>query len=100
MSPVPVLSPDELAKGMSHLPAWSVVDGKLHRELEFDNFRAAFAFMTAVALEAERLDHHPDWSNSWNRVVVDIVSHAAGGITEGCLRLATAAEEHARRFQA
>lgn len=70
------------------VPGWSVVDGKLHRELEFADFREAFAFMTAVALEAEKLDHHPDWSNSWNRVVIDVVNHSAGGITDLCYTLA------------
>ena len=79
---------------MSDLPdapeAWSVVDGRLHRELTFDDFDAAFAFMTRVAAEARRLDHHPDWSNSWNRVVIDIVNHAEGGITERCVELARA----------
>ena len=70
---------------------WAVVDGKLHRELEFADFGEAFAFMTRVALAAERLDHHPDWSNSWNRVTIDIVSHAEGGITDRCVALAEAA---------
>jgi 4a-hydroxytetrahydrobiopterin dehydratase len=67
---------------------WTVVDGRLHRELEFADFREAFGFMVRVALAAEKLDHHPDWSNSWNRVVVDIVSHAAGGVTDRCFALA------------
>ena len=67
---------------------WEVIDGRLHRELAFADFREAFAFMTAVALEAERLDHHPDWSNSWNRVTIDIVNHAKGGITDQCRELA------------
>ncbi|MCU1374391.1 MAG: 4a-hydroxytetrahydrobiopterin dehydratase [Actinomycetia bacterium] len=71
-------------------PGWEVVDGRLHREVELADFSAAFAFMTRVALAAEKLDHHPDWSNSWNRVTIDIVSHAAGGITERCVALATA----------
>jgi 4a-hydroxytetrahydrobiopterin dehydratase len=70
---------------------WSVVDGKLHRELTFTNFSEAFAFMTRVALAAEKLDHHPDWSNSWNKVTLDIVSHDKGGITEACIALAEAA---------
>jgi len=69
---------------------WSVVDGRLHRELTFADFDAAFAFMTGVAAEARRLDHHPDWSNSWNRVVIDIVDHSAGRITERCAELARA----------
>jgi 4a-hydroxytetrahydrobiopterin dehydratase len=70
------------------VPGWGEVNGKLHRELEFGDFREAFSFMTAVALEAEKLDHHPDWSNSWNRVVIDIVNHSAGGITDLCYELA------------
>ena len=69
---------------------WKVVDGKLHRELTFDDFAAAFAFMTRVAFAAERLDHHPDWSNSWNRVTIDVVNHAEGGITSRCVELAEA----------
>ena len=69
---------------------WSIVDGRLHRELEFANFSEAFAFMTRVALAAEKLDHHPDWSNSWNKVTIDIVSHDKGGITDTCIALAEA----------
>jgi 4a-hydroxytetrahydrobiopterin dehydratase len=72
---------------------WTVVDGKLHRELEFADFRQAFSFMTAVALVAEKMDHHPDWSNSWNKVVIDLVSHAEGGITDQCVELATKINE-------
>jgi 4a-hydroxytetrahydrobiopterin dehydratase len=61
---------------------WAMVGGKLHRELEFADFAEAFAFMTRVAEAAERADHHPDWSNSWNRVVIDLVSHDAGRVTD------------------
>lgn len=71
-------------------PGWEVVDGKLHRELAFVDFSEAFAFMTRVALAAERADHHPDWSNSWNRVVIDLVSHDAGRITSRDVALAEA----------
>ena len=69
---------------------WTVVDGRLHRELAFADFDEAFAFMTRVAAEARRLDHHPDWSNSWNTVVIDIIDHSAGAITERCTELARA----------
>jgi 4a-hydroxytetrahydrobiopterin dehydratase len=69
---------------------WDVVDGRLHRELVFADFGEAFGFMTRVALAAEKLDHHPDWSNSWNKVTIDIVSHAEGGITDTCIALAEA----------
>ena len=76
---------------MPETPAgWEVVDGRFHRELTFGDFAEAFAFMTRVALAAEKLDHHPDWSNAWNRVTIDIVNHAAGGLTERCVALAEA----------
>jgi 4a-hydroxytetrahydrobiopterin dehydratase len=71
-------------------PEWEVRDGRLHRELTFDDFAAAFAFMTRVAAEAERLDHHPDWSNSYNTVTIDIIDHSAGRITDRCTALAAA----------
>lgn len=69
---------------------WAVVDGKLHRELEFQNFVEAFGFMTMVALLAEKADHHPDWSNSWNKVAIDLVSHDKGGVTDRDHELALA----------
>jgi 4a-hydroxytetrahydrobiopterin dehydratase len=69
---------------------WEVVDGRFHRELEFADFSEAFAFMARVALLAEKQDHHPDWSNSWNRVVIDLTSHDVGGLTSRDVRLAEA----------
>jgi 4a-hydroxytetrahydrobiopterin dehydratase len=61
---------------------WTVVDGKLHREIEFHNFVEAFGFMSMIALLAEKADHHPDWSNSYNKVVIDLMSHDTGEITD------------------
>jgi 4a-hydroxytetrahydrobiopterin dehydratase len=84
------LSHDEAEARLADTPGWGLVAGQLHREIEFRNFVEAFGFMTMVALEAEKLEHHPNWSNSWNRVVVDISSHSEGGITEKCFALATA----------
>ena len=69
---------------------WERRDERLHREFVFGNFREAFGFMTQVALLAEKADHHPDWSNSWNRVVIDLTSHDAGGVTERDVALAEA----------
>ena len=69
---------------------WLLVEGRLHRELAFADFAEAFAFMSRVAIEAERLDHHPDWSNSWNTVTIDLVSHDKGGLTDRDRRLAEA----------
>ena len=90
------LSEDDVQRRLDGLEGWAVIDGKLHREFEFDDFNEAFGFMTRVALVAERLNHHPDWSNSWNKVTVDIISHAAGGITDACFELATKASALAR----
>lgn len=69
---------------------WEERDGKLHRELTFADFAEAWEFMSRVAALAEEHDHHPDWSNSWNRVVIDLVSHDVGAITERDRRLAAA----------
>ena len=67
---------------LANIPGWSLQDDKLHRDFKFDNFVHAFGFMTSVAMEAEKMDHHPEWSNVYNRVSVDLVTHSAGGITE------------------
>ena len=89
MSPRPaVLSPEELDLRLASLPQWDLTDGCLHRSLVFADFSEAFTFMTSVAAVAEELDHHPDWSNSWNRVEIGIVSHDAGGVTDLCVELA------------
>ena len=92
MTADPVLDDAELGAALAELPAWAMRDGALHRELAFRDFAEAFSFMTRVALAAERLDHHPDWSNTWNRVVVDIVSHASAGVTARCVALAKAVD--------
>lgn len=69
---------------------WERRGAVLHRDLVFADFAEAFAFMARVAAEAERLGHHPDWSNSWNRVAIDLTTHDAGGLTDLDLALAAA----------
>ena len=59
---------------------WELVEGRFHRELEFADFGEAWAFMSRVALVAEKLDHHPDWSNSWNHVDIALSTHSAGSV--------------------
>ena len=83
-----VLTSEEVAQRLSALPDWQMIDGHLHREFTFANFTDAWAFMNRVAPIAEQLDHHPNWSNVWNRVVIDITSHDSGGPTERCFALA------------
>lgn len=85
--PVP-LEPAQLSAAVDGLPGWSLVEGKLHTELRFADFASAFGFMSAVATEAARLDHHPEWSNVYSRVTVDLVTHDAGGVTELDIELA------------
>lgn len=86
------LAADVIARRIAELPGWTVRDGKLHRELEFADFVTAFGFMTSCALIAERLNHHPEWFNVYHRVVIDLATHDAGGITERDFELATAIE--------
>lgn len=90
------LSPAEIETALRALDGWALADGKLHREFKFADFGEAFAFMTRVALEAEKRDHHPDWSNVWNRVVVDLVTHDAGGVTQNDVAFAARIGELAR----
>jgi 4a-hydroxytetrahydrobiopterin dehydratase len=85
----------EVAQRVAALDGWTLADGLLHRELTFSDFSEAFGFMTRVALAAEKLDHHPNWSNVWNSVVIDITSHDAGGITDLCFELAAAVDRAA-----
>jgi len=80
----------EIEAQLANLAGWALEGGKLHREFRFANFVEAFGFMTSVALVAEKMDHHPEWSNVYSTVVVDLTTHDAGGITELDLTLASA----------
>ncbi len=72
---------------------WTVREGKLHRRFTFPDFSSAWAFMSRVALLAERMDHHPDWSNSWGTVEIELVSHDVGQVTGRDRRMAAAINE-------
>jgi len=87
------LDDGEIRERMIKLPEWTIAEGKLHRRFQFADFNHAFSFMTSLALVAEAMDHHPDWSNVYNRVVINLETHDAGGITELDVRLAAAADE-------
>ena len=75
------MTEQELSAALAELPLWVVEGGKLRRELRFADFVTAFGFMTSVALVAESMDHHPDWENVYNRVLIQLNTHDAGGIT-------------------
>ena len=74
-------SDEKVQARLGEVEGWELIDGKLHREFRFANFLEAFGFMTQVAMLAERRNHHPDWSNVYNRVVIDLWTHDVGGLT-------------------
>jgi len=88
-----VLSPEALQQALETLDHWSLADGKLHREFAFPDFVRAFGFMAQAALLAEAMNHHPEWSNVYGRVVVDLITHSARGITELDVTLARRLDE-------
>jgi 4a-hydroxytetrahydrobiopterin dehydratase len=87
------LTPEQISALAVELPSWGLIDGKLHRELLFADFNEAFGFMCRVALIAETLGHHPEWSNVWNKVVIELTTHDAGGLSTLDLALAQRIEE-------
>jgi 4a-hydroxytetrahydrobiopterin dehydratase len=82
------LSKQDVAAGLSKLDGWRLVKRNLHRTFEFKDFRQAFGFMKRVAVAADRMDHHPDWSNAYNKVTIDLSTHSAGGLTKNDFELA------------
>ena len=86
----PKLSEADVSERLARVPLWAVRNGRLHRDFTFRSFVEAFGFMTRAALLAEAMNHHPDWSNSWNKVSIELVSHDAGGISQRDFDLAAA----------
>jgi 4a-hydroxytetrahydrobiopterin dehydratase len=82
------LSDEQIQVNLADVPGWSIEDGKLHRQFKFKNFIEAFGFMSRVALAAESMNHHPEWSNVYNTVTIDLVTHDVGGISENDFDLA------------
>lgn len=91
------LTEGERTAALARLPGWALVPGRdaIRKEFRFAGFSAAFGFMARVALAAEKLDHHPEWSNVYNRVDIVLSTHDAGGLTARDLALAQAIEEAA-----
>ena len=85
-----VLSASERNEALTGLAGWTFDDGRngIAKSFTFADFGEAFAFMTRVALEAEKADHHPEWSNVWNRVDILLSTHDAGGVTDKDIALA------------
>jgi 4a-hydroxytetrahydrobiopterin dehydratase len=92
------LSDSELQTELDRLPAWNIQNGKLHRTYKFTDFVQAWGFMSMAALHAEKVSHHPDWSNVYNRVTVELTTHDAGGITQQDVRFAEHVESLSKLF--
>ena len=82
------LSQEQIKNELKNMLGWTVVGGKLHKEFQFDDFNQAFGFMTRAAMHIEKINHHPEWFNVYNKLVVDLTTHDAGGITENDIKLA------------
>jgi 4a-hydroxytetrahydrobiopterin dehydratase len=82
------LSSEQISEELKNLPGWSVKDEKLHKDFEFGDFNEAFGFMTRAAMHIEKMNHHPEWFNVYNKLTVDLTTHDAGGITENDINLA------------
>ena len=92
------LTAAEIASALLSLPSWSVKENKLHREYRFADFIHAFGFMATAAIAIEKMNHHPEWSNVWNRVTIDLTTHDAGGISEKDVHLAQTLETLAKKL--
>ena len=90
------------AEALATLPGWAMVEGReaIRRSFRFKDFNTAFGFMTRVALKAERMDHHPEWANVYNRVDITLSSHDVDGLSERDIRLARFIDRIARDHEA
>ncbi len=82
------LSSDAIENELKSLDGWSVVNGKLHKDFQFNDFNQAFGFMARASMHIEKMNHHPEWFNVYNKLSVDLTTHDAGGITQNDINLA------------
>lgn len=92
------LNEHELTAALQQLDGWSIQNQKLHRDYKFADFAHAFGFMATAALLIEKMNHHPEWSNVYNRVSIDLTTHDAGGVTGKDLELARLLEPVAKQL--
>jgi 4a-hydroxytetrahydrobiopterin dehydratase len=84
------LSDSEIESEVTKLSGWKLLNGKLNKSFEFEDFVEAFGFMTRVAMQAEKMNHHPEWFNVYNKVKIDLITHDVNGISNYDVKLASA----------
>jgi 4a-hydroxytetrahydrobiopterin dehydratase len=96
------LSGDERTQALAELDGWTQVEGRdaIQKSFQFKSFNQAFGFMSRVALAAEKMDHHPEWFNVYNRVDITLSSHDVGGLSQRDIDLAKKADRFAAGFDA
>lgn len=82
------LTDEQIKNELTSLAGWSVINGKLHKDFVFTDFIEAFGFMSKAAIHIEKMNHHPEWFNVYNKIKVDLTTHDAGGITQNDINLA------------
>ncbi len=82
------LSEEQIRIELSNLPGWNIVNNKLHKDFVFDDFVDAFAFICKAAIHIEKMNHHPEWFNVYNKISIDLITHDVGGITQNDIMLA------------
>ncbi|MDE1728556.1 MAG: 4a-hydroxytetrahydrobiopterin dehydratase [Thaumarchaeota archaeon] len=82
------LTEEQIRVELQGLQGWSMVNGKLHKDFVFEDFIEAFGFMCKAAIHIEKMNHHPEWFNVYNKISIDLVTHDAGGITQNDVFLA------------
>jgi len=82
------LSQVDIGNELKGLSGWSIRNEKLHKEFQFESFNQAFGFMTRAAMEIEKMNHHPEWFNVYNKITIELTTHDAGGITKNDVSLA------------
>ena len=92
------LTDAEISSAVAGLAGWAMANGKLHREYRFPDFPHAVGFMATAAPSIEKMNHHPEWSNVYNRVTVDLITHDAGGVTPHDVELAKLLEGIAKKL--
>lgn len=93
------MTDSEVRASLEGLVGWTVKNGKLHREYKFADFVHAFGFMATAAIAIEKMNHHPEWFNVYNRVTVDLTTHDAGGISSKDFELAAVLDGIANKLQ-